>query len=87
LISRDTDSKEDPMAYFLELDIANSGTRKSDTGIRSVQEAGTAPSRGGRTNIYAADCSACGNKVAKGMGSLERKSGVWVTTHLEKCAV
>lgn len=74
------------MAYFLELSAVTSGTRVGDTGIQGVQESGMAPSQGGRTNIYAAECSACGNKVPKGMGSLERKNGAWVTTHLEKCA-
>lgn len=73
------------MAYFLDPTIVSSGTRRSDTGIRR-SESGTAPSRGGRTNLFPAPCSLCGTKVPKGMGSLENRGGKWITTHLEKCA-
>lgn len=74
------------MAYWLDPSIVTGGTRKGGSEYSRGPVSGTAPARGGRTNQYAADCSACGKKVPKGMGSLERRNGTWVTTHLEKCA-
>jgi hypothetical protein len=77
------------MAYFLDQGLADltaneQGKKKGRSGYNTGASFGTATAASPtakKTNRYAADCTACGNRVAEGKGILDKKNGAWVTTH------